>query len=55
MVKQDYYNQGFTEVEIGVVPERTQLLDNNVQAKRKQYGLKHHVTATIHAVMGDTL
>ena len=26
-----------------------------MQAKRKQYGLKHYVTGTIHAAMGDTL
>ena len=26
-----------------------------MQEKRKQYGLKHHVSRTIHAAMGDTL
>ena len=26
-----------------------------MRGKRKQYGLKHHVTSTVHASMGDTL
>ena len=38
-----------------MAPERTQYLTGNNQGKRKQYGLKHHVTSTIHADMGDTL
>jgi hypothetical protein len=38
-----------------MAPERTQYLTGNNQGKRKQYGLKHHVTSTIHAAMGDTL
>ena len=42
---------------IGVAPERTQSIKGNIQAQRKQYGLKHHrVTGgSIHAAMGDTL
>ena len=55
MPKEVYFNKGYKEVEIGVAPERTQSFGNNIQAKRKQYGLKHHVTSTIHAAMGDTL
>ena len=43
------------EIEVGPVPERTQYLPGRKQAKRKQYRLKHHVTSTIHAAMGDTL
>ena len=54
-LKESYISQGFTEIEVGLKPDRIQLLANNVQAKRKQYGLKHHVTSTIHAAMGDTL
>ena len=30
-------------------------MSSDVQAQRRQYGLKHHVTSTIHASMGDTL
>ena len=47
--------QGFVEVEIGVTPYRTQFLENNTQAKRGKYGLKHHVTIVIHTNTGDTL
>ena len=53
--KQSYLDLGFTEVDIGIAPQRTHHLPNNVQAQRKQYGLKHRVTSTIHAAMGDTL
>ena len=52
----DYYlNLGYEEVNIGVAPDRTQYLSNNTQAKRKQYGLRHYVTSTIHACQGDTI
>ena len=50
-----YINKGFVERDIGVAPERICILSDNVQAQRKQYGLKHRVTSTIHAAMGDTL
>ena len=50
-----YIQEGFVEILVGPAPERTQLLQNNVQAKRKQYGLKHRVSSTIHEAMGDTL
>jgi predicted GIY-YIG superfamily endonuclease len=53
--KIEYLNQGYKEVKIGIAPQRTQSLANNIQGKRKQYGLKHHVSSTIHAAMGDTL
>ena len=46
--------QGFVEVEIGVAPYRTQFVANNTQSIRKDYGLKHHATSTIHAALGDT-
>ena len=53
--KEYYLNQGYTEVKIGIAPERTQSVGRDLQAQRKQYGLKHRVTSTIHAAMGDTL
>ena len=28
---------------------------STIQAKQRQYGLKHHVTSTIHVSMGDTI
>ena len=36
-------------------PDQTQNLPGNIQAKRKQYGLKHYATSTIHACQGDTI
>ena len=53
--KQYFIDKGFIEVKVGVAPFRTQSLKNEIQAKRKQYGLRHQVTRTIHAAMGDTL
>jgi len=53
--KQSFIDKGFIEVKLGVAPFRTQSLKNKIQAKRKQYGLRHQVTRTIHAAMGDTL
>ena len=55
MPKEEYLQRGYVEIEVGMAPERTQYLTGNNQGKRKQYGLKHHVTSTIHAAMGDTL
>ena len=53
--KDDLLSLGFKEVLIGVAPDRTLGLKNNIQAKRKQYGLQHRVTNTIHGAQGQTL
>ena len=53
--KEAYFQKGFSEVKIGVSPERINTVKNETFAKRKQYGLRHHVSMTIHATMGDTL
>ena len=53
--KDDYIAEGFKELSIGIAPQWTQHFSNNIQGKRKQYGLKHNVSATIHCAMGDTL
>ena len=45
--KQFYLDQGFVEVSVGVANQYSQSLAGNIQAKRKQYGLKHRVTLTI--------
>ena len=55
MAKEEYLIKGFKEVKVGLAPETTQSIGRNIQAERKQYGLKHRVTSTIHAAMGDTL
>ena len=53
--KEFYVNLGFREVKVGIAPERTVPLKRDIQAKRKQYGLRHRVTSTIHAAQGETL
>ena len=40
---------------MGKAPERVHKIKNRIQAQRRQYGLRHRVTSTIHASMGDTL
>lgn len=51
--KQSCLDIGFREVSIGVAPQYDQVLRNDMQGKRKQHGLKHHVSSTMHGVMGD--
>ena len=45
----------FYEVKVDIAPILTQAISRYLQAQRKQYALKHRVTSTIHASMGDTL
>ena len=46
----------FKEGKVGVCPQsHTQSVSNYIQIKRKQYGLKHYVSATVHVAMDDTL
>ena len=54
-LKEEYLNNGFKECCISVAKEYTQSLKNNMQGKRKQYGLKPYVSSTIHGAMGDML
>ena len=53
--EEDYIREGWSHRTVGVCPVSVQYLGNDMQGFRKQYGLKHHVTCTIHASMGDTL
>ena len=46
---------GFTEVSVGPSTQTPLTFKNNMRAKRKQYGLQHRVTNTIHGVQGQTL
>ena len=52
---EDYESDGWQLVLISTAPERTYKVQGNVQARRKQYGLKHRVSSTIHEGMGATL
>lgn len=53
--KQSFLEEGFVEISVGVAPERTKNIGYDIQAQRKQYGLKHNVSSTIHQAMGETL
>ena len=54
MPKTDFINDKFKEVVVGLALERTVCIGRTIQSRRKQYGLRHRVTGTIHSVMGDT-
>ena len=47
--------RGLKEIKIGSAPDRTNSVRSALFAKRKYYDLKHYVSMTIHAAMGDTL
>ena len=51
--KYHYIKIGFKEVSIGQVPEKIVFYDD-LKLIRRQYGLRHYVTGTIHDAMGDT-
>jgi len=53
--RQDYIRDGWVMKSVGVSPERSHAAQMNMRGQRRQYGLKHHVTSTVHASMGDTL
>ena len=53
--KQEYINEGFVKILMGVCNAYTQRLRDYKQGKRKQHGIKHYVSATIHTAIGDTL
>jgi hypothetical protein len=56
--KEDLLGQGWTEQMIGLPNSKLGDVHNipgSMRAIRYQYGLRHHIGATIHAVMGQTL
>ena len=53
--KQYYIDQGYVETSIQCSPRKIYMLKNNIQGLRKQYGLQHYISGTIHSIMGDTL
>jgi predicted GIY-YIG superfamily endonuclease len=46
---------GWRQVCVGLAPERVQSTKMGKKGKRQQYGLRHRVSSTIHAVMGSDL
>ena len=53
--REEYISEGWVKKYVGTSPERTYSVQMNMRGQRRQYGLKHHVTSTVHATMGDTL
>ena len=51
--KTDFLNDKFKEVAVRLAPDRTVCIGRTIQERRKQYGLRHRVTGTIHLAMGD--
>jgi predicted GIY-YIG superfamily endonuclease len=48
--------QGWKHCTVGLAPERIQTVrSKGLKAKRHQYGLKHRVASTVHAIMGAEL
>ena len=52
---EEYISEGWSPQYVGIAPERPQNVNMNMRGERRQYGLKHHLTSTVHASMGDTL
>ena len=53
--RHEYISEGWREQYVDTAPERKYSVQMSMRAQRRQYGLKHHVTSTVHASMGDTL
>ena len=51
----EYIEEGWRKEYVGTSPEISCAVKLHMKGQRKQYGLKHHVTSTVHACMGDTL
>ena len=53
--KEQLINRGWKEVSVGLAPEQNVTCRNGIQAKRKQYALKHIGATTVHKAMGATI
>ena len=51
----EYINEGWKKINIGRCRESTQRISSHIQGQRRQYGLRHRVTSTIHSCLGDTV
>ena len=54
LTKDDYIGLGFKEIFISQAPETIHCYKGEIKCLRRQYGLRHYVTGTIHSAMGDT-
>jgi hypothetical protein len=53
--KQQLIDLHWKECQAVVAPQFTRSLQGGMKAKRQQYGLRPHISGTLHAVMGSTL
>lgn len=53
--KQQLIDLHWKECQAVVAPQFTRTLQGGMKAKRQQYGLRPHISGTLHAVMGSTL
>ena len=54
MPKEFFTSQGFEGNKVPIAPSYTLSLPNSMQGKRRQYGLRHRITGTIHGAIGGT-
>ncbi len=55
VTRENFVSAGWREATIGTAPKQTQSFAYSIQAKCKQYSLRHHIASTIHAGMGQDL
>ena len=54
--REQLHDQGWSEVVIGAAPDYVHTYGRHgIRAQRRQYGLRPHISATIHAIQGATL
>mgnify|MGYP003340757998 CR=1 FL=1 len=53
--KEDYIREGWKKAKVGAPSIKTYAMNHNTKAQRKQYGLKHFVTSTLHVLQGLTI
>ena len=53
--KETYIEEGWKKIKIGVPTLKTHRTTVNIKAQRKQYGVKHFVTSTLHVLQGLTI
>ena len=51
----EYVEEGWVRQLVGTSPEITRSIPESLRSQRRQYEIKHRITAIIHASMGDTI
>jgi predicted GIY-YIG superfamily endonuclease len=55
VTEDDFVRHGFCKRSIGTAPEHSKYIGLGILGKRRQFGLRHRLAATIHAGMGQDL